>query len=369
MRIRALFVILTISASVGAIDVPRDSVPSDHLAWFGFSGPVQEVREYDYSYYAKKVWRFDRQGRLTEYVEYQNPFFGDGGCVFGLQAHYRYAYDAQGKIEFQETYNADYTTVDEYDDMVLELFPPQNKEINHFAEAEREFGDTTFCWSKWVADSESHHYYGRRYDRFGNWFEDVSADEDDYYCANVRVREISYYPKPRDPRLSSIEELPKGCNERTAFGLIFDFQGYVFEGSLYPLHDGRWIVLSYWCLDEEESIYIEDENGEPIPAASKYKDPFKGIRYPVIQTDSVSFMTRNYGGKTIKLYDKAKGKRVLYTLDVECSLDVLDADPKTRRLYSRSNPNDWMWEEQPFKSVIGWVDEEWVCANLLTTCP
>ena len=172
-------------------------------------------------------------------------------------------------------------------------------------------------------------------------------------------------------QLGHVDELPAGCNEETAFGLVFEYQGYVFEGMLYPLHNNQWIVLSHWCLDEDETIYLaeEDENGDPIPAASRYKDPFEGIKYPVLTTDSVSFSTRNYGGKTIKLYDKPKGRKVLYTLDVECSLDVLDADPKTRRLYCRTNPGDWMWKEQPFKSVIGWVDEEWVCANLLTTCP
>lgn len=170
--------------------------------------------------------------------------------------------------------------------------------------------------------------------------------------------------------LSELKELPAGCNIETAFNLDLIYKGYVFDAMLYPLHDGRWIVLSHWCLDEDETIYIgEDENGNPIPAASQFKDPFEGLKYPVITTDSVSFMTRNYGGKTIMLYKKPKGKGVLYKLDVECSLDVLDADPVTRRLYCRSNPGDWMWNNQPFKSVIGWVDEKWVCANLLSTCP
>lgn len=173
-------------------------------------------------------------------------------------------------------------------------------------------------------------------------------------------------------QLSHVDELPAGCSEETAFELIFAYNGYVFEGSLYPLHNNRWLVLSYWCLDEEETIYLAnelDENGEPVQAKTRYKNPFEGIEYPVLTTDSVCFGTRNYGGQTIKLYAKPKGGRVLSKLDVECSLDVLDADPKTRRLYCRSNPDDWTWKEQPFKSVIGWVDEEWVCANLLTTCP
>ena len=171
--------------------------------------------------------------------------------------------------------------------------------------------------------------------------------------------------------LSALDELPEGCNMETGFGLIFSYQGYVFEGTLYPLHENRWIVLSYWCLDEDDTIYLTelDENGDPIPAASRYKDPFEGITYPVLTTDSICFATRNYDGKTIKFYAKPQGKKVLYKLNDECSLDVLDADVKSRRLYCRTNPSDWVWEGKQYKSAIGWVDEEWVCANLLTTCP
>lgn len=180
-------------------------------------------------------------------------------------------------------------------------------------------------------------------------------------------------------RLDSLDMLPEGCNQETAFGLVFDFAGYVFEGMLYPLHDKRWIVLSYWCLDEEETIYMEDENGSEVPAATRYKDPFKGIRYPVIKTDSVSFSTRNYGGQELHLYTTADGDSIAYTINFECSLDVTDADVTTRRVLCQTNPNDWMWgvpeneDEKEWKReyvyVKGWVDEEWICANLLTTCP
>jgi hypothetical protein len=173
--------------------VPRDSVPDDHLAWLGFQGPVKEVHEYNYGQYSKTVYRFDAKGRLLEYINYGSPFFGDGGCVFGLLEHYRYDYEKSGKIIFLETYNADNALVDEYADMILELFPPQDKEEKHFDKSEREFGDTTFCYSEWHNTEESFRYFGRRYDKHGNWIEDVNADEDDYYCANVRVREISYY--------------------------------------------------------------------------------------------------------------------------------------------------------------------------------
>lgn len=375
-----LFLLFALSG-MAETQPPRDSIPEDHLAWLGLRGPVAEVREYDYGSYTKTFLRFDRHGRLTEYMDYMNPFAGDGGCVFGVYNHFRYDYDENGKIIFLETYNADNTLVDDFDGMILELFPQQNKEADFFAQAEPEFGDTTFCWSQWTQAGERTHYRAKRFDSYGNWIEDVDADVDDYSCARVRVRDIRYYPPViDDPRLTSLERLPEGCSKETAFGLIFKFKGYVFEGSLYPLHDGRWIVLSYWCLDEMDGIYAgEDENGEPIPAASQYKNPFLGIKYPVIKTDSVSFSTRNYSNQTIKLYKHSKGHIVWDKLRVQCSLDVLDADPKTRRVLCRTNPEDWMWGEpqneeekeykHPYVSVYGWMDEEWICANLMTTCP
>ena len=371
MRTRLLPIMLFCCISASAIEIPRDSIPEDHLAWFAFRGPVREVREYDYADYGKTIWRFDEQGRLTEYYEYTEPFIENGGCVFALWAHYQYAYDKNGKIELLEIYNADYNTVDDFADLTLQLFPHQSIDtIVTVDMAEREFGDTSYCWSVWKNDTTTQRYHGRRFDNYGNWIEDVDTDLDDHSRAKVRVREFTYYPEPRDPRLTSLDELPKGCNEKTCFWLDFSFKGYVFEGSLYPLHNNKWLILSYWALDEDDTIYLIDENGgDPILAASKYKDPFKGIQYPVIETDSVGFATRNYNGETIKLYANAKGKRVLYTLDTDCPVDVLDADPKTRRIYCRTNPSDWVWEQKPFKSVIGWMDEEWVCSNLLTTCP
>ena len=171
---------------------PRDSVPDDHLAWFGLHGPVAEVREYDYGGYRKTLWRFDTQGRLVEYTDYQTPFAGSGGCVFGLWAHYRYAYDKDGKIIFLETYNEDYNTVDAYADLILELFPPQYKGADLFPKAEKEYGDTTYCFSLWKDVGETQHYYGYRFDRHGNWIESVSAELGDSMKACVRVREISY---------------------------------------------------------------------------------------------------------------------------------------------------------------------------------
>jgi len=451
MKRLSLFVLcsLFLVSAKAELEVPRDSVPEDHLAWFGLRGAVKEVVEYDYNNYGKTVWRFDKRGRLTEYVEYTHPFFENGGCVFGLWAHYRYAYDEKGKIQFLETYNADYNTVDDWADMILELFPPQRKDADFRDRAEKEFGDTTFCCSMWHQKGEQSDYFGIRYDRYGNWFEEVYTTEDGYTCANVRVREIIYYkdielfdlpvgvkavshhwtaddrvwsnryefdkegnmtafrsrvddedlfewtPEDKDQLgsdlivpeqdkdtkrtveywstvpLGELKVLPADINEQNAFGLCFHYMGYAFEGSLYPLHDGWWVVLSHWCLDEEETIYLaeEDENGEPVPAASRYKDPFAGMTYPIIKTDSVGFSTRNYSNQTIKMYKDSDGKKVWDKLRVQCNIDVLDADPKTRRLLVRTNPRDWCWDDKPYQSVYGWMDEEWVCANLLTTCP
>lgn len=441
--------VFLLSALTGAqeLTIPRDSVPEDHLAWFGFRGAVKEVVQYDYNNYGKTIWRFDTRGRLTEYYEYTHPFFENGGCVFGLWAHYRYAYDEQGKILFLETYNADHNTVDDFADLILELFPPQNKEADFRDKAEKEYGDTTSCYTLWTPDGESSNYFGIRYDRKGNWFEMVHTSEDGYTCASVMVREIKYYKDielfdlpagvkavshqknadgrvwsnryefdregnmtafrswvdgeplyewtPADEELGSdfivaeandstrtieywsvplgeLKTLPADVDPKDAFYLCFDYMGYAFEGNLYPLHNGWWIVMSHWCLDEDMTMYLdeEDENGDPIPAASRYKDPFAGTRYPIIKTDSVSFISRNYGGETIKMYKESDGKKLWDKLKVSCHLDVLDADPKTRRLLCRTNPDYWYWEETPqYYAVYGWMDEEWVCANLLTTCP
>ena len=271
----------------------------------------------------------DSIGRLTEYMEYTHPFFENGGCVFGLWAHYRYAYDENGKIIFEETYNADYNTVDDFADLTLELFPPQRKEVDFRPKAEPEYGDTTSCYSVWNQKGEMSYYFGIRYDKHGNWFEEVYTSEDGYSCAAVRVREITYYQEFSPDSLVSVADsisqeefwssvpvgelktLPAEVNEKDAFYLCFDYMGYAFEGSLYPLHNGWWIVLSHWCMDEEETMYLseENENGGPIPDASRYKDPFAGMRYPIIKTDSIGFMTRNYGNETIKLYKESKVRK------------------------------------------------------------
>ena len=171
---------LSVCAQPAAPDLPKSDIPDDHLAYFGLRGAVREVHEYDYNGWGKTVWRFDPQGRLTEYYEYTHPFFENGGCVFGLWAHYRYAYDEQGKIIFEETYNADYNTVDEWADITLELFPPQYKGADFRDKAEKEHGDTTSCYTLWTPDGETSNYFGIRYDHYGNWFEMVHTSEDGY---------------------------------------------------------------------------------------------------------------------------------------------------------------------------------------------
>lgn len=422
----------------------------DHLSYFGLRGPVQEVREYDYANHAKTLWRFDKQGRLTHYEAYATPFAGNGGCVFGMTDRYRYAYDEEGKMIILETFNEVENLVDENDGKVLTLFPMREPKDVLFEQASKEYGDTTYCYSRWYEKEGDplQHYHGRRYDKYGNWIEDFVGTEDSYSYTDTRVREIKYYKDielmnlpvgvkavshqwksdgrkwgnryefdregnmtsfrswvdeealyewtPADEELGSdfivpgtndkareveywstvpvgeLKFLPEGVNEKDAFYLCFDYMGYAFEGNLYPLHDGWWIVLSHWCLDEDLTMYLdeEDENGDPIPAASRYKDPFAGMRYPIIKTDSVSFISRNYGGQTIKMYKESEGKKVWDRLKVSCHLDVVDADPKTRRVLCRTNPNHWDWEESPqYYAVFGWIDEEWICANLLTTCP
>ena len=81
-------VLLSVGAQEAASALPHADIPDDHLAYFGLHGAVREVREYDYGGWGKTIWRFDPQGRLTEYIDYGNPFFGSGGCVFGLLDHY-----------------------------------------------------------------------------------------------------------------------------------------------------------------------------------------------------------------------------------------------------------------------------------------
>ena len=94
----------------------------------------------------------------------------------------------------------------------------------------------------------------------------------------------------------------------------------------------------------------------------------------------LSFSTRNYGGETINFYSTSDGDEVLCSTNYsEIELKVIDADVKTRRLLVYSSPDAWCWGEpeeewqvgfrHPFVELNGWIDEEWVCGNAITTCP
>ncbi|MBR0297339.1 MAG: hypothetical protein IJQ95_08135 [Paludibacteraceae bacterium] len=350
------------------------TIPSEnHLDYFDLHGPVKEVKEYDYGWHSKTIWRFDEQGHLTEYLNYATPFAGNGGCVFSLTDHYRYAYDKNGKVTVLEAFNDVENLDDANDDKILTLFPVRTPKDTLFKHAQMEFGDTTYCYSRWWNDEDPQKYFGRTYDKHGNMIEEFYEIVGTTHHTDAVVRDITYYDPPRKTSVpvGDLFVLPEGVNQETAFSLDFTYMGYVFDGLLYPLHDGWWIVLSYWCLDQMDGIYIgEDADGEPIPAASVYKNPFAGLHYPVIKTDSVDFMTRNYGGKTMKLYSGPDSKKVWDKLSVECAMEVLDADVTTRRLLCRTNPSNWDFETNPqYYSVYGWLDEEWTCSNLLSTCP
>lgn len=427
------------------------------LAYFGLTGPVSEVTQYGLYDYDKITYRFDIQGRLTEYEEYGHPFAGDGGCVYRTVAHYKYSYNNKDSMiviySYQEDLNYDYDD----GDTVHILYPSRIASDTLYSHSEPEAGGKTNCYHIWR--QKDNNYVAARYDAYGNWIERVIADEDDYTRADIKVRQISYYRdielmglstgvrtvknyKTEEGKLwwnlytfdregylthfesfvdntalyewtkgdssdadvaasslitidtnsartitywgpkyevESIPELPKGCNEESAFGLMFNYKGYLFSGSLYPIHNNRWIVLSYWCMDEDDLFSVEDEFGNEIPSSALYKDPFKGIRYPVITTDSIYFSTRNYGGQTIKFYKSAQGNQVNGTINHECDLWVTDADVKSRRVNCYTNPDDDTWGEpqneeerewkHPFKKINGWIEERWICANPLTTCP
>ena len=255
MRKIGLLIVLLCSWVGGyAIDLPHDSVPEDHLAWFGFKGPVKEVRVYNYGYYGKTIYRFDPQGRLIEYFDYITPFAGSGGCVFGLYEHFCYAYGEDGKIIYLETFNADDSVVDEYDGLILEHFPKQNKDADLFPQAEKEFGDTTYCWSRWSETEDLMHYQARRFDSYGNWIEDVSASEDDYDHADVRVRAITYY---RDIEVMGLPVGVKTVTHKTkADGRTWSNQ-YDFD------REGNLLRFQSWCDKEAQFEWNRETADSP----------------------------------------------------------------------------------------------------------
>ena len=163
-----------------------------------------------------------------------------------------------------------------------------------------------------------------------------------------------------------LDAMPAEFNEDDMFGFILDYGGYSMIVSAWQMPDGDWLIPYHWC---------EEEDGE-----GTYKDPFEGKPYPVIHNPHFSFSTRNYGGETINFYKEPSSEEVVCSTDYrEISLDVVGVDLKTRRLLVQSNPKDWCWGEveeewqegyrHPFVELKGWIDEEWVCANTVTTCP
>ena len=177
-----------------------------------------------------------------------------------------------------------------------------------------------------------------------------------------------------------LDALPAEFNEDDMFGLILDYGGYSMIVNAWQMPDGDWLIPYHWCEEEDGSgVYFKvDEQGNEVEVV--YKDPFEGKPYPVIHNPQLSFNTRNYGGQTINFYKAPDSQEVACSTDYkEISLDVVGVDLKTRRLLVQSNPKDWCWGEpeeewqegyrHPFVELRGWIDEEWVCANTVTTCP
>ena len=177
-----------------------------------------------------------------------------------------------------------------------------------------------------------------------------------------------------------LDALPAEFNEDDMFGLILDYGGYSMIVNAWQMPDGDWLIPYHWCEEEDGGgVYFKvDEQGNEVEVV--YKDPFEGKPYPVIHNPQFSFNTRNYGGQTINFYKAPDSQEVACSTDYkEISLDVVGVDLKTRRLLVQSNPKDWCWGEpeeewqeeyrHPFVELRGWIDEEWVCANTVTTCP
>ena len=184
-------------------------------------------------------------------------------------------------------------------------------------------------------------------------------------------------PVTNETTVRYLDAMPADFNEDDVFGFILDYGGYEMIVDAWQMSDGDWFIPYHWC-QEEDGDFVEDEAGNLVEI--EYKDPFEGKPYPVIHNPHFSFSTRNYGGDTINLYKAPDSEEVACTIDYpEISLDVIGVDLKTRRLQVQSNPNDWCWGEveepwqegyrHPFVELKGWIDEEWVCANTVTTCP
>ena len=200
-------------------------------------------------------------------------------------------------------------------------------------------------------------------------------------CNNASTQnttEVKDKPATDETTVRYLDALPDGFNEDDMFGLILKYGGYDMIAETWQMPDGDWLILYHWCAEEDGGFFEENENGEEVEV--EYKDPFEGKPYPVIHNPHFSFNTRNYGGDTINFYKSPNSEEVACTTNYpEISLDVIAVDTKTRRLQVQSNPKDWCWGEveedwqegyrHPFVELKGWIDEEWVCANTVTTCP
>ena len=196
-------------------------------------------------------------------------------------------------------------------------------------------------------------------------------------ASTQNTTEIKDKPATDETTVRYLDALPADFNEDDLFAFILDYGGYDMIVDAWQMPDGDWLIPYHWCPEEEESFEL-DEAGNLVEV--EYKDPFEGKPYPVIHNPHFSFGTRNYGGETINFYKAPDSQEVVCTTDYkEISLDVVAVDTKTRRLQVKSNPKDWCWGEveeewqegyrHPFVDLQGWVDEEWVCANTVTTCP
>ena len=187
-------------------------------------------------------------------------------------------------------------------------------------------------------------------------------------------------PAADETTVRYLDSLPADFNDDDMFGFILDYGGYSMIVSAWQMPDGDWLIPYHWCEKEDEGTYFEEDEAGNHVEVVVYKDPFEGKPYPVIHNPHFSFSTRNYGGETINFYKEPSSEEVACSTDYkEISLDVVGVDLKTRRLLVQSNPKDWCWGEveeewqegyrHPFVELKGWIDEEWVCANTVTTCP
>ena len=108
--------------------------------------------------------------------------------------------------------------------------------------------------------------------------------------------------------------------------------------------DGWWRICGNFVAS-----YGEVYEGE-LPIR---QDGESWIHYSVVAVG-----TRNYGGQTLKLREQPSGQaRAVYTFSKEITLRPLD------------KRGEWVKVQTLDKKHQGWIEEEWLCGNALTTCP